>query len=368
MCCTVNVLHGEARLGWRWFSAAKTEKMAVYGGLQEAIYQRKSNFRICFYSLKRPMSRPMDSAPRIVSLLASATEILYGLGLADQTVAVSHECDYPPACRDKPQVTLSKIDSAVSSLHIDNQVQARVATRESLYAVDESKLIALQPDMIVTQDQCDVCAVSLDQVRQLVASADALSETSIVALNPQSLADVFADIRRLAKLTNTEQAAEDWLGDLQARVTTIRAKTDPLAATERPRVICIEWIEPLMIAGNWTPELLSWAGGVAGLATEGEHSQYHDWSEVLDFDPEVIIVAPCGFDLRRSQSEAEALKQLRNWHNITAQRQDRVFVLDGNAYLNRSGPRLVETLEILASVIQPQFFPTAPTTSIHPLH
>ena len=313
------------------------------------------------------MSRPIDSAPRIVSLLASGTEILYGLGLADQTVAVSHECDYPPACRDKPQVTLSAIDSAASSLQIDNQVRGKLEASASLYTVDEGKLLALKPDMIVTQDQCDVCAVSLDQVRQLVTSADALAGTSIVALNPQSLTDVFADIRRLAKLTNTEQAGEDWLSELQARVAAVRSKTERLLTTERPRVICIEWIEPLMVAGNWTPELLSWAGGVAGLATEGEHSQYHDWSEILNFDPEVIIVAPCGFDLRRSQIEAEALKQLPGWHHTAAQRQDRVFVMDGNAYLNRSGPRLVETLEILASVIHPQLFPAASSSSIHPL-
>lgn len=298
------------------------------------------------------MAKPL----RIVSLLASATEILYGLGLADQTVAVSHECDFPPACREKPSVTVSHINSEAAEATIDAQVREKLDANESLYAVDEEALAELRPDLIVTQDQCDVCAVSLADVRHLVASSPDLSKTRILTLNPNSLQEVFEDIARIGVATETENAAESWLTSLRSRVDQVRDRNQSLLPSERPRVLCVEWIDPLMVAGNWTPELLDWAGGKSGLATAGQHSRYHDWSEIQQFDPEVMIIAPCGFGLRRALEDGRTLTTRPGWENIAAVASDRVYVLDGNAYLNRSGPRLVDTLEILASLVQPQLF------------
>jgi iron complex transport system substrate-binding protein len=292
-------------------------------------------------------------AMRIVSLISSATEILFELGLGDQVVAVSHECDYPPAANSRMRVTRSNIDSNQSSDSIDAQVKQLTHAGAALYELDAQSIGQLQPDLIVTQSQCDVCAVRYDDVVSLVATNPQLRKTSILALNPMSLNDVLADILRIGSATDTVARAEKFVDSLQTRITAISDRTATIPQNQRPRTVCIEWTEPLMLAANWTPELMELAGGRNDLSKAGEHSGYSSWSEVLHYDPEVVIVSPCGFDLNRSIQDAETLSHLDGWRSLSAVRTGRVFAVDGNAYLNRSGPRLVESLEILACLIQP---------------
>jgi len=293
---------------------------------------------------------------RIASLLSSATEILYALGLDDQVVGVSHECDYPPDARGKPCLTRSHIDAEQTSLGIDQQVKGVAAAGGSLYTMDEQLLDALAPDLIVTQAQCDVCAIKFDEVMRLVRSRVALRETHVVALSPNSLDDVFDDILRLGQATSQFAAAQRYLHQLRQRVDTVSRATADLTLAQRPRVVCVEWIEPLMIAANWTPQLVEYAGGQNGLSQSGRHSEYSSWSDVIAYDPEVLILMPCGFDLPRTLREVAVLPEYDRWRDLSAVRNGRVFAIDGNAYLNRSGPRLVDSLEILAHLIHPSRF------------
>jgi len=294
---------------------------------------------------------------RIVSLISSGTEILFALGLGDRVVAVSHECDYPADALTLPRVTRSWIDSSKPSGEIDQQVKHCLAAGQPLYAIDTEILCRLAPDLIVTQAQCDVCAVRLADVADLVRSRAELQSAQVLALNPQSLAEVLADIRRVGKAAGAADEATRLCALLNERIKRVAATTAHLPAAERPRVVCLEWISPLMAAGNWTPELIELAGGCSGLATSGRHTDYVGWNDIRAFDPEVLLVSPCGFDLARSRREAELLRGLLGFAELSAVRAGRAFVIDGNAYLNRSGPRLVESLELLAALIQPELFP-----------
>ena len=301
----------------------------------------------------------MHSPQRIVSLLSSATEILCELGLAGRVVAVSHECDHPPDVLEKPRVTVAHVDSARDSGAIDRQVKQLSAAGAALYDIDRDRLRELAPDLIITQAQCDVCAVKLDDVLEFTANEPRLRGTEVIALNPASLVDVFADISKIGEATGRTDQAARLVAALEARVDRVRSKTAALVDAQRPRVACMEWIEPLMLAANWTPQLIAWAGGRAGLAAAGAHSVCHGWDEVCAYDPEVVIVAPCGFDLDRTVSEAESIAARSGWHDLAAVRNDRIFAVDGNAYLNRSGPRLVDSLEIVAHLLHPQTFAPA---------
>lgn len=296
----------------------------------------------------------MKHSPRIISLISSATEILSGLGLSDQIVAVSHECDFPAEVTEKPRVTFSRVDSSQTSQAIDQQVRD-VDESSGLYGIQRELICDLQPDLIVTQSQCDVCAVRFEDVAALVASQQALADTRLIDLNPHSLADVFDDIQRLGEATGTEGASGRWRARLQQRVANIAEVTSKLNTDERPRVACVEWTEPLMLAGNWTPELIELAGGRCP-NPPGAHSEYQRWDEVLAYDPEVIVISPCGFDLPRTLLEAQDLLALPGWEETTAVKSGRVFAVDGNAFLNRSGPRLVDSVEILAHLLQPERF------------
>ena len=291
---------------------------------------------------------------RIVSLISSGTEILFAIGLGREVVAVSHECDYPPAARELPQATRSLVDSSCASGQIDEQVKSLSASGAALYGLDIELICRLRPDLIVTQAQCDVCAVRYADVLDLVAGSPALAATQVVALNPQSLDEALADVLRVGKACGAAAAARAYVASLVARVGRIALA----GVAERPRVVCIEWTDPLMTAGNWTPQLVELAGGQCGLAKAGEHSGYVQWSAIALHDPQVLIVAPCGFDLARSLLEAARLRGLSGWHDLSAVRAGRVYVIDGNAYLNRSGPRLVDSLEILGHLIQPERFPS----------
>lgn len=294
---------------------------------------------------------------RIVSLLSSATEMLFALGLGPQVLAVSHECDWPAEVKSLPRATWSRIDSSQSSAAIDEQVKRLFASGEPLYEIAEPLLRDLRPDLIVTQAQCDVCAIRLEDVLRLRDQAPELAKTKVLPLNPNSLADVLHDVERIGKATGTDDRARHLVDSYRERIELITSSTSHLKRADRPRVLCIEWIEPLMPAGNWTPQLIDFAGGISGLAISGEHSDYAVWQAVAEFDPQVILVAPCGFDLPRTLVEATTLPLIPQWPQLTAVRDGRVFAIDGNALLNRSGPRLVESLEVLARLIQPQLFP-----------
>jgi iron complex transport system substrate-binding protein len=312
---------------------------------------------------------------KIVSLLSSATEILFGLGLGEQVVAVSHECDYPPPATRLPRATRSLIDSTRPSQEIDQQVQRLMAAGETLYELDRDLILRLAPDLIVTQAQCDVCAVRYQDVVDFVHAEPRLASTQVVALLPSSVVDVLEDIRRVGRAAGQAEAGGQYAAALKERLMKIARRTgsawpnakppragDPSDSTSpRPTIVCLEWTEPLMGAGNWTPELIELAGGVSCLAEWGRHSRYVEWAAVRETNPDVLIVAPCGFDLARSTTEAQRLFELPGFRELGAIRSGRTFVIDGNAYLNRSGPRLVETVELLAHLIRPEIFepPTA---------
>lgn len=295
-------------------------------------------------------------AERIASLLASGTEILYGLGLGDRVVAISHECDFPERARAKPRVTRSRIDAGASSANIDDQVKAISSTGRSLFEIDTERLTALRPDLIVTQSHCDVCAVSYDDVCALLAQSDALRATTIVDLNPVRLNDLFTDVRRVAQSAGAEAAGEAYVHTLRTRTDAVEQKTRDLPNSARPRTVFIEWSDPVMVAGNWMPDLVAMAGGENGMTTPGARSAYTNWDEVLDYNPDVVVVGPCGFDLDRSIVEAHALARRRGWTSLSAVTHGRVYAVDGNALFNRSGPRLIDSLEVLASMLCPDLF------------
>lgn len=289
-------------------------------------------------------------------MLASGTEIICDLGLKDRLVAISHECDFPADITDRPRVTFTRLDSHAASGQIDVQVRQLLAEGAPLYEIDVPRITALQPDLIVTQAQCDVCAVKYEDVLTMVRTEAALRETRVVSLNPLSLDDVFRDIERVGQAVDREARAREYVAELKGRIEAIRDKTAKLSSGERPRVACVEWIEPLMLAANWMPDLIDLAGGVQPFSISGRHSVYNEWQPVVEFDPEVIVVMPCGFDLARTVAEAQALTRVHGWSGMSAVRTDRVYAVDGNAYFNRSGPRLVDSLEILAHLLHPQIF------------
>lgn len=299
-----------------------------------------------------------DLIMRIVSLLSSATEILFAIGAGQEVVAISHECDYPPEATKLPRATRSRIDSSQPSQEIDNQVKRLLEAGEALYEIDRDLIRHLKPDLIVTQAQCDVCAVKYQDVVDFVAREPALANTKVLALNPQSLMQIYEDVLRVGWATMREEAATRFKDRLLRRQEEVlrRAGNPWEKADERPRVVVIEWTQPLMAAGNWTPEIVAAAGGQLLLAEPGKHSGYVTWLDVVGARPEVLIVAPCGFDLERSIAEARGLAKLPGYRDLAAVANGRAFVVNGNAYLNRSGPRIVDSLEILAHLIRPDLF------------
>lgn len=293
------------------------------------------------------------SARRIVSLLPSATEILCALGLADQIVGVSHECDFPPEIAGRPVLTEPKLDPHRASGDIDRDVRALVADGLSVYRIRDDLLAELKPDLIVTQDQCEVCAVSLPEV-EAAARTCLGGDVEIVSLRPSSLADVFADIRRVADATERTAQAETLIAALEERLAALRARHSHLHG--RPRVACIEWIEPLMVAGHWLPELVELAGGTYDLVAPGALSPTISWERLVEARPEVLVLMPCGFRLEQTSRELPALVEREEWKRLPAVRDGRVYAVDGNAYFNRPGPRLVDSAEILAGLVQPGFY------------
>ena len=298
----------------------------------------------------------MKTPQRIVSLISSATEILYLLGLDERVVGVSHECDYPGQAAGKPRLTRSLVEATATSRAIDEQVRSFAANQTALYSIDVERLAELAPELIITQAQCDVCAVRYEDVVSAVRATPALAGAEILALDPRSLADVLDDITRIGQATGADRAAASARASLEARARTIRTRSASWPREERCRVACLEWIDPPMLAANWMPNMIRWAGGEPGNTRAGEHSSYANWEQIVADDPQVIVVMPCGFDLQRAIVESQVLASKPGWETLSAVRDRRVFAVDGNAYFNRSGPRLVDSLEILAHLFHPRAF------------
>lgn len=290
---------------------------------------------------------------RIVSLIASATEIVAALGFEKQLVGRSHECDFPPAIADVPVCSASKIDAQASSRRIDAQVRALVDQALSVYRVDAELLDRLAPDLIITQSQCEVCAVSLADVQQAVGKLVS-SRPEVVSLEPMDLDDVWKDIHRVAGALEDAGSGEELVDSLTARLSELAGRAQRIAA--QPGIACIEWIDPLMFAANWVPSLVEIAGGRIMMGEAGRHSGYFEFGELASRNPDVIAVMPCGFDIAQSMKEMPALTGRPEWSRLSAVRNDRVFVTDGNQYFNRPGPRLVESAEILAELLHPESF------------
>ena len=290
---------------------------------------------------------------RIVSLIASSTEIICALGFKNSIVGRSHECDFPPEIKSLPVCTSPKFQVDGTSYEIDQRVKAILQEALSVYRVSAESLEALKPDIIVTQTQCEVCAVSFRDVEEALRECTGL-QTKIVSLNTNCLEDLWADIRRVADALGASEKAESLIEELQGRMQTIEDKAK--TAANRPSVACIEWIEPLMSAGNWMPELVEMAGGKNLFGEAGKHSPWMTWEGLVEKDPDYIFVLPCGFDIPRTLTEMPLLTERPEWWGLKAVKDERVFVLDGNQYFNRPGPRLVESLEIIAEILHPEIF------------
>jgi iron complex transport system substrate-binding protein len=289
---------------------------------------------------------------RIVTLLPSATEIVCALGLGDRLAGVSHECDFPPAARGLPVLTAPKIDPHAPSEEIDRQVRALVADGLSVYRIDEERLRALAPDLIVTQDACEVCAVSFAEV-QAAARRLLGVDAAIVSLSPLSLDDVLEDIRRVGRAAGAAEAADSLSANLRARLDRLRAETAPLS---HPRTVVLEWLAPPMAAGHWTPELIRIGGGDPILSHDARPTDPIAWERIVEAAPEAILIIPCGFALAQTRGEMAALAARPGFRDLPAVRAGRVTLIDGNAYFNRPGPRLVESAELAALALHPDRF------------
>ncbi|MFD1257506.1 cobalamin-binding protein [Mucilaginibacter terrae] len=292
-------------------------------------------------------------AERTITLLPAATEIVCALGLESQLVGRSHECDYPESVKQLPVCSYDRIGTNLSSLAIDRQVKQLLTSALSVYEVNAEQIKQLQPDVIITQDQCAACAVSLPDVEQALAN-ELQKPARIISLKPNSLADVMGNISEIASALSAMPAANILIEDLQERVDLIRHKLK--FVENKPTVACIEWLEPLMVSGNWVPELVSIAGGIPVMAEAGKHSPYVQWEDLRLQDPEVIVVMACGFSIERTLKEIDLLLQLPNFTDLQAVKNKRLYLTDGNQYFNRPGPRIVDSIEILAEIIYPKQF------------
>ncbi|MGE0610609.1 MAG: ABC transporter substrate-binding protein, partial [Pirellulales bacterium] len=261
-------------------------------------------------------------------------------------------CDFPPVVHNKPRATHTRVAAEAPSGQIDQQVRDLLAAGEPLYDIDAALVKRLRPDIIVTQSQCDVCAVRYQDVVSLVRESAELAHTQIVSLSPNSLEDMLRDVRRVADAVGAGTAGESYIAGLQARIDAVSQRSAGVPLPERTRVVCLEWFDPLMVGGNWMPQLVRLAGGQAGLANAEQHSPTVSWEQVQTYDPEVLILMPCGFTLARTLAEAPLLQRLPDWNKLAAVQKGSVFAVDGNAYFNRSGPRLVDSLELLEVLIK----------------
>jgi iron complex transport system substrate-binding protein len=286
---------------------------------------------------------------RICSLLPSGTEILYTLGLGDEVVAVTHECDFPPEAASKPHVTRNVIDhERLTSLQIDHQVSKSVGHHGSIYRLDEVMLDALEPDLIVTQELCQVCAVSYSEVKR--ASRVLEGQTRVVSLEPNTIGEMLENILYLGEITGRKIQAEQRVAELRTRLDNVRKRVEN---RPRPRVFALEWLDPAYSGGHWVPEMVEIAGGKEVLGRHAEKSARLTPQQIIDAQPEVIVLMPCGFSLERTIQEYQRTPMFEGWQTIPAIRNGQLYAVNGSAYFNRSGPRLIDGVEILASILHP---------------
>jgi iron complex transport system substrate-binding protein len=289
---------------------------------------------------------------RIVSLLPSATEIICQVGLAEHLVGVSHECDYPLFVKELPNVTGSLIPKNASSIEIDEAVRKQLNSEKALYHIDMDVLKALKPDFIVTQSLCEVCAVAEDEV--LDAICELPNKAKIINLEPMTLEDVFDTLLLVGEETNFKQQSVDAVIQLKKRVELVFDKTEKYIPSDlRPELVFLEWLDPPFNAGHWTPELIEYAGGISLLSNKHKPSTTLSWDSIVKVDPEVLFVACCGYDLKRTLEDMSILSRKDEWSTMKSVKQNNVYLTDGNAYFSRPGPRLVDGLEIMAHALHP---------------
>jgi iron complex transport system substrate-binding protein len=290
---------------------------------------------------------------KIVSLLPAATEIICALGLEQNLVGRSHECDFPDSVKQLQVCSEANFPDNLSSAAIDVKVKEILADALSVYTVNRDEVKRLAPDVVITQAQCEVCAVSLEEVEE--ALENYLDKPArIISLQPNNLDEIFSDIKTVATALNVADKGDTLTEELQERVDIIRHKLK--FSESKPTVVCIEWLEPMMLSGNWVPELINIAGGTNILTEPGKHSPYVQWEDLRLQNPEVIIIMPCGFSIERTLREVDILLQLPGFNEMKAVKNNRVYIADGNQYFNRPGPRIVDSIEILAEIIHPKQF------------
>jgi iron complex transport system substrate-binding protein len=291
-------------------------------------------------------------ALKIYSFIPSATEMVYALGLGDQLCGVTHECDFPPEARTKPVAIRSLVDgSRMSQREIDDAVVESMRHGHGLYTIDKALLRESPPDVVITQELCDVCSVSL---RDVISTISDLSKScEVVSLKPRGLEGVLEDIGTVGMACRAQPAAEALVEELELRIQTVRARAEGL---ERRKVFCVEWFDPVFASGHWVPEMVAIAGGRDELGLSGRDSRKISWESVVAYDPEVMILMPCGFDAGRAAEDIHLLAKNEGWRSITAVKEGEVFATNGSAYYSRPGPRLVEGLELMSMMIHPEVF------------
>ncbi|MGH9572001.1 MAG: cobalamin-binding protein [Candidatus Acidiferrales bacterium] len=302
---------------------------------------------------------------QICSLLPSATEILFALGLGDSVAGVTHECDFPPAAAKKPSLIHTRLNLDVSPREMDRQVSDMIARGESIYAVDADLLAKLAPDLIVTQDLCHVCTVSPDDLGGALARLS--KRPHVLSLTPHTLADVWEDIRRVGEATHRRRDAQALALAIEQRVAAIEMQA--ARASTRPRVLCLEWLDPFYVGGHWVPEMVCKAGGEDVLGIAGKPSFKVTAEQIAESHAEIILVMPCGYNADRAATEWRAFNPPESWHDLPALRQNHIFAVDANSHFSRPGPRLVDGVAILAHVLHPEIFPadSIPAASVRPL-
>lgn len=292
---------------------------------------------------------------RVVSLLPAATEFVCALGARGRLVGRSHECDFPEPIRTLPSLTAPGIDPMTSGAAIDVAVKEKSESGQPLFRLDAKRLRELRPDLILTQAQCAVCAISEEDLRAAMADWDG-PRPEILTLKPDHFTDLWADFQRIAEALGVADQGKEWVRPYRERVAEVITRVTT-GVSRRPSVVALEWLDPLMTGGNWIPELVELAGGTPLLSRAGSHSSWTHWEALAAADPDVLVLMPCGFDLQRTLAEAESIRLRPEWTRLKAVKRGRVHVVDGNALFNRPGPRLVDSLEVLAEILHPTLFP-----------
>ncbi|HEV2192785.1 MAG TPA: cobalamin-binding protein [Nitrosopumilaceae archaeon] len=288
---------------------------------------------------------------RIVSFLPSATEILYELGVGDDIVGVTHECNYPEQAKAKPRVIHSSFDpDTMTSQEIDNKVIDLMHSGKDIYILDEQTLKKANPNLIISQGICEVCSPYTKEVNRAVAILD--NKPEVLILDPRNLDDILTNILDVAKKVGKEKEAQSFIDSLKKRITYIQTKPKK----SKPKILCIEWLDPLFTAGHWVPQLVEMAGGINGISSTGDQSRRMEIDETIKFDPDIIILMPCGFDVKRTILEYEKLANNIRWKSLVAVQNSQVYAANANEYFSKPGPRIVTGLEILAKVIHPETF------------